>query len=103
MPAVRVVKRQMRKRPAKRQVEAREEPVLVQRDAAEKKYKAPSDRAGAQMAMMRKRWKKICENPECEKKFEGLAITNYCSDGCRFRAAYLRRIKATARMKRYQK
>ena len=53
--------------------------------------KAHSDSAGAQMAMMRKRHKKKCENPECGAKFEGLAITNYCSDACRFRAAYLRR------------
>ncbi len=53
--------------------------------------KAHSDSIGAQMAMMRKRSKKNCENPECKKRFEGLTITNYCSDECRFRAAYLRR------------
>lgn len=54
-------------------------------------FKAPSDSIGAQMAMMRKRTKKNCENPECGKRFEGLTITQYCSDECRFRAAYLRR------------
>ena len=53
--------------------------------------KAASDSVGAQMAMMRKRTKKHCENPECGKQFSGLAITSYCSDQCRFRAAYLRR------------
>jgi len=53
--------------------------------------KAHSDSVGAQMAMMRKRSKKTCGNPECAKRFEGLAITHYCSDECRFRAAYLRR------------
>ena len=53
--------------------------------------KAHSDSVGAQMAMMRKRSKKSCENPECKKRFEGLTITHYCSDECRFRAAYLRR------------
>jgi len=53
--------------------------------------KAHSDSVGAQMAMMRKRSKKKCENPECRKSFEGLTITHYCSDECRFRAAYLRR------------
>ncbi len=55
--------------------------------------KAHSDSVGAQMAMMRKRSKKHCKNPECKKRFEGLRITNYCSDECRFRAAYLRRIE----------
>lgn len=55
--------------------------------------KAPSDSIGAQMAMMRKRYKKNCANPECGDMFEGLRITNYCSDECRFRAAYLRRTK----------
>ncbi len=55
--------------------------------------KAPSDSIGAQMAMLRKRYKKKCANPECGEKFEGLAITEYCSDECRFRAAYLRRPK----------
>ncbi len=53
--------------------------------------KAASDSVGAQLAMMRKRTKKRCENPECNKRFQGLAITNYCSDQCRFRAAYLRK------------
>lgn len=60
--------------------------------------RAASDSVGAQMSMMRKRTKKKCENPECTKGpketpkvFEGLAITLYCSDECRFRAAYLRR------------
>lgn len=53
--------------------------------------KAPTDSVGAQMAMMRKREKKACENPECGKTFDGLTITRYCSDECRFRAAYLRR------------
>jgi hypothetical protein len=55
--------------------------------------RAHSDSVGAQMAMMRKRSKKNCKNPECGKRFEGLRITNYCSDECRFRAAYLRRTK----------
>ena len=58
--------------------------------------KAHSDSVGAQMAMMRKRHKKKCANSECGRTFEGLAITNYCSDECRFRAAYLRRPKQTA-------
>jgi hypothetical protein len=53
--------------------------------------RAATDSVGAQLAMMRKRNTKICKNPECEIKFEGLTITNYCSDECRFRAAYLRR------------
>lgn len=57
------------------------------------RFAAPSDSVGAQMAMMRKRSKKKCENPECGKSFEGLTITHYCSDECRFRAAYLRRKK----------
>ena len=53
--------------------------------------KATSDSVGAQLSMMRKRTKKTCENPECGKTFTGLAVTSYCSDECRFRAAYLRR------------
>ena len=60
------------------------------------KVKATSDSVGAQLAMMRKRGSKNCENPECGKKFKGLAITNYCSDECRFRAAYLRRREVEA-------
>ena len=55
--------------------------------------RAPTDSVGAQMAMMRKRSKKKCANPECKTGFEGLTITQYCSDECRFRAAYLRRKK----------
>jgi len=55
--------------------------------------RAPTDSVGAQLAMMRKRSKKTCANDECGRRFEGLAITNYCSDECRFRAAYLRRTK----------
>lgn len=57
--------------------------------------KAASDSVGAQMSMMRKRTQKVCENPECDKRFKGLTITSYCSDECRFRAAYLRRRVAT--------
>ncbi len=53
--------------------------------------KAATDSLGAQLAMLRKRDKKRCQNPECNAKFEGLAITRYCSDECRFRAMYLRR------------
>jgi hypothetical protein len=60
--------------------------------ATRKSPKAASDSVGAQLAMMRRREKKVCENFECQKKFEGLAITSYCSDQCRFRAAYLRRV-----------
>jgi hypothetical protein len=56
-----------------------------------KAIKAASDSVGAQMAMMRKRKRKSCANPECKEKFDGLTITVYCSDACRFRAAYLRR------------
>jgi len=55
--------------------------------------RAASDSIGAQLAMMRKRNKKVCGNPECKLKFDGLSITTYCSDECRFRAAYLRRKK----------
>lgn len=44
------------------------------------------------MAMMRKRSKKTCKNPECRKKFVGLAVASFCSDACRFRGAYLRRV-----------
>lgn len=55
--------------------------------------RAPTDSVGAKMAMMRKRSKKKCANPECKTGFEGLTITQYCSDECRFRAAYLRRKK----------
>lgn len=55
--------------------------------------RAPTDSVGAQLAMMRKRSRKTCANSECGRRFEGLAITNYCSDECRFRAAYLRRTK----------
>ena len=59
--------------------------------------KAATDSVGAQMAMMRRRTTKTCQNPECEETFEGLAVTNYCSDECRFRAAYLRRKEKQAK------
>jgi hypothetical protein len=59
--------------------------------ALRRQRKAHSDSVGAQMAMMRKKSKKTCASPECSEKFDGLAITQYCSDECRFRAAYLRR------------
>lgn len=52
---------------------------------------AHSDSIGAQMALMRKRGWKKCANSECKKRFMGFTITQYCSDACRFRAAYLRR------------
>lgn len=58
--------------------------------------RAATDSVGAQLAMMRKRNTKICKNPECKTTFEGLTITNYCSDECRFRAAYLRRKERAA-------
>ncbi len=58
--------------------------------------RATSDSVGAQLAMMRKRNTKECVNPECKNVFEGLVITNYCSDECRFRAAYLRRKERAA-------
>lgn len=45
--------------------------------------------AGAALAMQRKRETKYCENPECEKEFEGISISRFCSDECRWRAAYL--------------
>lgn len=51
--------------------------------------KAPSDSIGAQMSMLRKRHPKVCENPECGDKFQGLAVARFCSDECRFRSAWL--------------
>jgi hypothetical protein len=59
--------------------------------------RAATDSIGAQLAMMRKRDTKTCLNPECDEVFEGLVITNYCSDECRFRAAYLRRKERAAK------
>jgi len=53
--------------------------------------KAASDNAGAALAMLRKRNTEECQNPECHEVYEGLEVTNYCSNECRFRAAYLRR------------
>ncbi len=53
--------------------------------------RAASDNVGARLAMMRKRNTKECLSPECDEVFEGLEVTNYCSDECRFRSAYLRR------------
>lgn len=58
--------------------------------------RAATDSVGAQLAMMRKRDMKTCQNPDCRTKFEGLAITRYCSDECRFRAMYLRRKEKAA-------
>lgn len=51
--------------------------------------KAASDSIGAQFSMLRKRHPKVCENPECGKKFKGLAVARFCSDQCRFRSAWL--------------
>ncbi len=53
--------------------------------------KAASENPGAALAMLRQRDTKQCHNPECDEMFEGLVITGYCSDECRFRAGYLRR------------
>jgi hypothetical protein len=39
--------------------------------------------------MLRKRHTKVCENPECGDKFQGLAVARFCSDECRFRSAWL--------------
>ena len=50
--------------------------------------RAASDSVGAQLSMMRKRTTKRCENPTCGKKFEGLTIAKFCSDECRYQAAY---------------
>lgn len=65
--------------------------------------KAATDSAGAQLSMMRKIVDRTCENPDCDKGpggkpavFKGLAVTRYCSDECRFRAAYLRRTARAA-------
>lgn len=51
--------------------------------------KAASESLGAQMSMLRKRHSKVCENPECGDKFQGLAVARFCSDECRFRSAWL--------------
>lgn len=51
--------------------------------------KAASESLGAQMSMLRKRHTKVCENPECGDKFQGLAVARFCSDECRFRSAWL--------------
>jgi len=51
--------------------------------------KAASESLGAQMSMLRKRHPKVCENPECGDKFQGLAVARFCSDECRFRSAWL--------------
>jgi len=53
--------------------------------------RAASENAGAALAMLRRRNTEECLNPECHEVFEGLVVTNYCSNECRFRAAYLRR------------
>ena len=58
--------------------------------------KAASDNAGARLSMMRRFVTKPCANPECGEDFEGLQVTLYCSDECRFRAGYLRKIEAEA-------
>lgn len=65
--------------------------------------KAQTDSAGAQLSMMRKYVDRTCQNPECDKGkngkpavFKGLAVTRYCSDECRFRAQYLRRVERQA-------
>lgn len=56
--------------------------------------KAASESLGAQMSMLRKRHPKVCENPECGDKFQGLAVARFCSDECRFRSAWLDGTKA---------
>lgn len=56
--------------------------------------KAASESLGAQMSMLRKRHSKVCENPECGDKFQGLAVARFCSDECRFRSAWLEGTKA---------
>lgn len=56
--------------------------------------KAASESLGAQMSMLRKRHPKVCENPECGDKFQGLAVARFCSDECRFRSAWLEGTKA---------
>jgi hypothetical protein len=53
--------------------------------------RAASDNAGAALAMLRRRDTKECLHPECKNVFEGMEVTNYCSDECRYAAAYLRR------------
>ena len=58
--------------------------------------KAASDSVGAQLAMMRKRETKTCQYAPCSDEFEGLSITKYCSDECRFKDAYLRRLERAA-------
>lgn len=55
--------------------------------------KAASDSLGAQMAMMRKRKTKVCLYTPCSSEFEGLSVTKYCSDECRFKDAYQRRLQ----------
>ena len=66
------------------------------RKGKKRQVKAPTDSAGARLSMMRKFVTKPCANPECGEDFEGLQVTLYCSDECRFRAGYLRKIEAQA-------
>ena len=58
--------------------------------------KAASDNVGAALAMLRRRNTKKCLNPGCKNVFEGMVVTNYCSDECRYAAAYLRRKERAA-------
>lgn len=58
--------------------------------------KAASDNVGAALAMLRRRDTKECLNPECKTVFEGMEVTNYCSNECRYAAAYLRRKERAA-------
>lgn len=69
--------------------------------------RAATESIGAQMAMMRTRSAKTCANVDCtqgkdgkRKKFDGLKITDYCSDECRYRAAYLRKKALAADIER---
>lgn len=58
--------------------------------------RAASDNVGAMLAMLRRRDVKECLNPDCKTTFEGLEVANYCSDECRYAAAYVRRKERTA-------
>lgn len=59
--------------------------------------------AGAALSMKRKTTQKKCQYINCKrggKPYPGLAVSKYCTDTCRYAAAYERRKAAVSKPKK---
>lgn len=66
--------------------------VPVSKPASAAVSREPSAVIGRRLAAMRRVVDHVC--PTCDKEFEGIVTAKYCSNACRQRAKYRRKVEA---------